>query len=536
MLFDEIVGGAYAADENPSLFRMDGTEDAVAGLENEETGEGSAVDEVFGEDVGTETDSSGEEVVSQSEELNTELVDVQEDAAEVEQIEAETEEAEEAAVATENFLANLLAAKALGSFTPVHAELAREHISYVGSRMGVPGHALPAIDFSRESFATAEGVAMNTEAAIDSVKDFFIKLIDAVMRGIAWILDKGRALIARLFGNFEKLADYAKKVKEAVSKISGDVDADDKKYKNASHVNALKVDGKKVKLSEAANIILNVAKNIASKWDTRAMGTAANKLTAAALQSVEDAEKNTDATLNNSDPMKGYNGSKESSAGLKDRVGALMAEHFKTISANAQGFCKPTTSQFVQRCGITLRSKETAMVSEILPRDKVIVYVTGNDTAAKEAESRENQKVDKFESQRTFIKVANYKSINKSTDIELEIASKTELMSTVTAITNTVQLMQRVKALIEAANPIVSQMKSIMMKMRTKYLALSKKTQNGKGIMANIRNTRRAVAAVKSSINSLREPGTSFATYCMFELKSLLDIVKYQAGQYESAD
>ena len=50
--------------------------------------------------------------------------------------------------------------------------------------------------------------------------------------------------------------------------------------------------------------------------------------------------------------------------------------------------------------------------------------------------------------------------------------------------------MQQIKRLIDAAKPAAGKLKNVIWKLRTKYVAISKKAREGRGFMANIRATR----------------------------------------------
>ena len=89
--------------------------------------------------------------------------------------------------------------------------------------------------------------------------------------------------------------------------------------------------------------------------------------------------------------------------------------------------------------------------------------------------------------------------------------------------------MQQIKKLIDATKPVAGKLKTVVWKLRTKYVAISKKAREGRGFMANIRATRVSIMKINDFIGLLREPGTSFSTYVLFEVKGLLDVISKQA-------
>ena len=130
-LFDQIIAGKVqvtnldATEDNLDNVDTEGTEvEAGEGAEPEtqveDTTETTTETETT-EEVETTTDSEGQELVEEADEIETDLLEVEGDEEELQQVEQEVEQAEEAAVATESFLANLFAANWLTNTLPILA-------------------------------------------------------------------------------------------------------------------------------------------------------------------------------------------------------------------------------------------------------------------------------------------------------------------------------------------------------------------------------------------------------------------------------
>lgn len=513
-LFDKIIAGQV------QVTNLDATEANVEGVvEGFEDVAGE--DEAPEETIETTENSAGEETVTESEELNTELLDTADDAEEVANVEEEVAEAEEAAVATESFLANLFAAKMTGGLTEVHCELAHEHVSYISSRLGVPAEHVPALDFSTESFATVGGVTMNTEGAIESVKNFFLKILDGILKGIAWIMDKGAQLVSKLFNNFEKMKSYAAKVKEKLAKATGT--PEESTYKSHGGALSLYINGKLSTPGQCVAAMQSVADEIAKRWSTSKIGQEGAAVGEATLKEVEQIEKNVDRADAYSEKYKTETGATQhehvKSAGI-----VFARTVGKTVNSilGSMPFTSGTkvSSQEAKRAGVTLKTSESCYLSTHLPRNKVGVTVIGN--------SDDNSGA-KGNSMRVYSRINNYKVAEKSGDVNIPIQKQADLLAAVAGIEKLLNQMQQIKKLMDAAKPAAGKLKNVIWKLRTKYVAISKKAREGRGFMANIRATRVAIMLVNDMIGMLREPGTSFSTYVLFEVKGLLDVISKQA-------
>lgn len=214
-----------------SITNLDATEDNVAAVAEETAAEETqveapAVEEVT-EEVETVETPEGEEVVETSE-LETELLEasgdaeeVAEEQAKVDSIEEQIDEAEEAAVATESLIHNLMYTKANGGITPAHAELVHEHVQYIGKQLGWGKRDIPQLDYSMESFSTVGALSLTQESILQAAKNMLTKIIQSIIEGVNWVIQQGVNIWNKLFSSFEKMGDTARKLLDYANSKSG---------------------------------------------------------------------------------------------------------------------------------------------------------------------------------------------------------------------------------------------------------------------------------------------------------------------------
>lgn len=218
-----------------SITNLDATEDNVAAVADETPAaeeetpveEAPASEEVTEEVVETTETPEGEEVVESSE-LETELLEasgdaeeVAEDQAKVDSIEEQIDEAEEAAVATESLIHNLIYTKANGGITPAHAELVHEHVQYIGKQLGWGKRDIPQLDYSMESFSTVGALSLTQESILQAAKNMLTKIIQSIIEGVNWVIQQGVNIWNKLFSSFEKMGDTARKLLDYANTKSG---------------------------------------------------------------------------------------------------------------------------------------------------------------------------------------------------------------------------------------------------------------------------------------------------------------------------
>lgn len=512
-LFDLILSGAKVTN-------LDGTEANVEALDTDgaevgttdetEAEETTTVDE----NVETTEDSSGDEVI-ETDELDTELLEVEEEVDELEQREEAVEEGIDAALDTEAFLANLFAAKALGGLSAVHGELATEHVRMIGKRLGFPDEMVPAIDYGVESYSTVGGVALNTEGAIEATKNFFIKILDAILQGIAWIVDKGKQVISKLFNNFDKMLAYVEQVRK---KLEAAADTSkEKTYKSAGHAIALTINGKLASPQECIVAVQEVANEISKQWKVDAVAKAGVEIGDVVLKTIEEIERNSEDAAKLTDTTGKFDAVTKANDLLEV---TLNKKRQDIVAAIPYVDSTKASTDDLKRCGIKLQENEQAFISKHMPRNKVCVTIVGDVTKHTASQSQP----------RFFSKIVSYKVAEKGGEINIPIQNKSSLFATLTGVENLLRTMKQVKRLIEASQSTVSKLNGIITKLKVKSLAITKKARDGRSVMENFRGCREAIVVVKNIINVLREPGTSFSTYVLFEAKSLLDVLNKQAS------
>ena len=226
-----------------SISNLDATEDNVAAVADETPAEETKVEEttevetvaeetpageVTEEVVETTVTPEGEEVVDTSE-LETELLEASGDAeeaaeeqAKVDSIEEQIDEAEEAAVATESLIHNLIYTKEVGGgITPAHAELVHEHVQYIGKQLGWGKRDIPNLEYSTESFSTVGALSLTQESILQAAKNMLTKIIQSIIEGVNWVIQQGVNIWNKLFSSFEKMGDTARKLLEYANTRSG---------------------------------------------------------------------------------------------------------------------------------------------------------------------------------------------------------------------------------------------------------------------------------------------------------------------------
>lgn len=218
-----------------SITNLDATEDNVAAVTDEtpaeETQEEAQVEAPAAEEVTEEVETTetpeGEEVVESSE-LETELLEasgdaeeVAEDQAKVDDVEDQIDEAEEAAVATESLIHNLMYTKANGGITPAHAELVHEHVQYIGKQLGWSRRDIPQLDYSMESFSTVGALSLTQESILQAAKNMLLKIVQSIIEGVNWVIQQGVNIWNKLFSSFEKMGDTARKLLDYANTKSG---------------------------------------------------------------------------------------------------------------------------------------------------------------------------------------------------------------------------------------------------------------------------------------------------------------------------
>lgn len=494
---DEEVAVEQGAGEEPAAVEPEAAEGEAAPASEEaaETAaeaseEAPAAAEVPAETVVVEEDSAGDEVViADADELNTALLEVQEEEAEYQDAEESIEEAEEAAVSTESLLKNLYAAKALGGMGIAHAELANEHVQFVGKSLGMTEAQLPAMAYSQESFSSAGAIALTTESAIQQVKDFFVNILNAILDGIAWLVDKAKTLWNKLFANYDRLGKYIASIKEAANAAKGKTAG---KVKFGRHLLAnLMVKGNVVSPSQAVVLLAGAVNEVADKWNARSVVEIGNKLA-----------KDTDLKLK----------SAEAGAKANAAVGLLGMDVMANLPFGASQY--EVSAAEAEKLGLKVAEGAVAHVSAVLPRNKFVGLVVGKSNVRAGVFSYSGAK-DAPEEAELSVGVAD---ILKDLDVLAKLVGK----------------MSAVKEKLQQSATAAKGISAVISRVKTKYLALSKEARGGKSFMDNRREVSETVADLKNLLVLLREPATSFSGYFLNEAKGLADFYKAAVKSYSA--
>lgn len=494
---DEEVAVEQGAGEEPAAVEPEAAEGEAAPASEEaaeataeatEETPAEAAAEEPAEPVVVEEDSAGDEVViADADELNTALLEVQEEEAEYHEGEESVEEAEEAAVSTESLLKNLYAAKALGGMGIAHAELANEHVRYIGSQLGMSLSAMPAMEYSQESFSSAGAIALTTESAIQQVKDFFVNILNAILDGIAWLVDKAKTLWNKLFANYDRLGKYIASIKEAANAAKGKTAG---KVKFGRHLLAnLMVKGNVVSPSQAVVLLAGAVNEVADKWNARSVVEIGNKLA-----------KDTDLKLK----------SAEAGAKANAAVGLLNMDVMANLPFGTSKY--EVSAADAEKLGLKVAEGAVVHVSDVLPRNKFVGVVVGKTNVRAGVFSYSGAK-DAPEEAELSVGVAD---ILKDLDVLAKLVGK----------------MSAVKEKLQQSATAAKGISAVISRVKTKYLALSKEARGGKSFMENRREVSETVADLKALLVLLREPATSFSGYFLNEAKGLADFYKAAVKSY----
>lgn len=513
-LFDQIIAGKVqvtnldATEDNLDNVDTEGTEvEAGEGVEAEAPAEGTTETEgqEQEQEVETTVDSEGQELVEEADEIETDLLEVESDEQELEEVTADVEEAEEAAVATEAFLANLFAAKYTGGLSAAHCELAHEHVTYIGRQIKMPAKDMPALDYGRESFATAGAIAMSTEGAIQSVKDFIMKIINGIVSGIKWILGKGRELFNKMFDQLVKLRKYAADLKEKVENISTDTPKESK-YKSSK--NKWLICGNNSgdvilgTVVDAANAIKFATTDLIKGWDSNYTAQVATENTTIVDNILNELEKNAEKAAD----------AKIDTTSIDSIGQSAKAIEMKKFDA-AFPFKKP---RWLDAVSAARTGKLFVNVSEVYPGGSVLA-----------ATSDENGGL-----QRIYKGNVNNDEFKKYGKKEVEVSRKSELQQALVTINSVLDDCEKIRAMAEKMNPTIKKMESVMNKFRMKYITFTKKARDDRSYMQSIKVIRTAVSLIKQQIYLLRAPGEETVKLAMRSTYGVLSVVSLQVKLY----
>lgn len=515
-LFDQIIAGKV------QVTNLDGTEDNLDNVDTEgtevEAGEGgeaegqeqevetteTTTETETQEEVETTTDSEGQELVEEADEIETDLLEVESDEEELQKVQEEVEEAEEAAIATESFLANLFAAKYTGGLTAAHCELAHEHVTYIGRQIKMPAKDMPALDYGRESFASAGAIAMSTEGAIQSVKDFIMKIINGILSGVKWILGKGREVFNKFFDQLTKLRKYAGSLKEKVENISTDTPKESK-YKSGKNkwlvCGNTSGDFSFGTVVDAANAIKHNTTDLIKGWDVNYTAAVSSENTTIADNILNELEKNA-----------------EKAGDTK-----IDTTSINSIGRSAKNIeIKKFDAAFPFKSQTWLDGVSAAAVGKVIV-NTTGVYPGGFVLLA----SSENGNLKRI--YKGKVKVGELKKRIKE---EAEVSRKSELLQALVTINSALDDCEKIRAMVEKMNPTIKKMESVMTKFRMKYITFTKKARDDRSYMESIKVIREAVSLIKQQIYLLRAPGEETVKLALKSTYGVLSVINTQVALY----
>ena len=514
-LFDQIIAGKV------QVTNLDATEDNLDNVDTEGTevdaGEGEATETVTEtevettteqepeEEVETTVDSEGQEVVEEADEIETDLLEVEADEQELQEVTADVEEAEEAAIATEAFLANLFAAKYTGGLSAAHCELAHEHVTYIGRQIKMPAKDMPALDYGRESFATAGAIAMSTEGAIQSVKDFIMKIINGIVSGIKWILGKGRELFNKMFDQLTKLRKYAAKLKEKVENISTDTPKEAKYKSSKNKWLVCGLDANSIKLNtvvDAANAIKTGTTDLIKGWDVNYTATVSTENTTIVDNILNELEKNAEKAAD----------TKIDTSSI-DKIGqSATAIDIKKFNA-VFPFRNPT---WLDSESAAVTGKIVVNTSIVYPGGQCLAAIGDNDGNLK----------------RIYKGSVKSNEMKKHFKEEATISRKSELQQALVTINSALDDCEKIRAMVEKMNPTIKKMESVINKFRMKYITFTKKARDDRSYMQSTKVIRQAVSLIKQQIYLLRAPGEEVVKCALKSTYGVLSVIGLQVKMY----
>lgn len=512
-LFDQIMAGKV------QVTNLDATEDNLDNVDTEGTevdaGEGEVTETVTEtevettteqepeEEVETTVDSEGQELVEEADEIETDLLEVEADEQELEEVTADVEKAEEAAVATEAFLANLFAAKYTGGLSAAHCELAHEHVTYIGRQIKMPAKDMPALDYGRESFATAGAIAMSTEGAIQSVKDFIMKIINGIASGIKWILGKGRELFNKMFDQLVKLRKYAADLKEKVENISTDTPKESK-YKSGKNkwlVCGENNDAAKLgTVVDAANIIKEGTTDLIKGWDVNYTAAVSTENTTIVDDILNELEKNA-----------------EKAGDVKIDTTSInsIGQTSKTIDIKKFDTAFPFKAS-TKISNPAIAGGSTAKATVVYPGNFILMAIGGkNGDLVKIVPGKVNDK-----------------TLNSLHKQEVQVSRKSELLQALGTINSALDDCEKIRAMVEKMNPTIKKLESAINKFRMKYITFTKKARDDRSYMDAIKIIRTGVSTLKQQIYVLRKPGEETVKIALRSSYGVLSVINVQAALY----
>ena len=532
------------------------------------------------EEVTVEETPDGEEVI-QPEELETELLEVQEDAADiaeeeakVDDVEDQIDEAEEAAVATEALIHNLVYTKKVGGgITPAHAELVHEHVKVIGKQLGWGKRDIPNLEYSQESFSTVGALSLTQESIIQSAKDMLSKIVQSIIEGVNWVIQQGVGIWNKLFASFEKMANTARKLLDyANSKEGAELKEGREEITNASLLKAVSESG----FLPTFGTLEDVTKQMVQHWVPMKIQAKVDALieglSGATLGDVVKAAK---AAAYSKAGAQGQNGNdvkllpnkaanaadvdvevineaveKGSFAFLTDSIRSIVEYAMDSLP-----FVKENTNkEELKLFGVELRQGEGVKSSPVLPGNRAIVLIHPSvkdwlkdiseiklmnlGSAAKIFRAKDKYKataeaaMDNIASQIDGLPRLQYKMVKLDQIRDKRASLKTpKLKELIVACESLIELCEQCGSLKRHLDGAAAYYKKVQRKLGMIKAGVAASTMFSGGYLQKA--IRAILKWVRSSLTILREPGASYCSYMVNELSRLGALVRTGIDSYE---
>lgn len=534
----------------------------------------------------TET-PEGEEVVD-SNELETELLEVQgesevvdDENAKVEEIEEQIDDAEEAAVATEALIHNLQYSIGYGNgVNMAHAELVREHVTYIGKSLGWDKRDIPNLDYSKESFSTVGAISLTQESILQAAKNMLTKIIQSIIEGVNWVIQQGVNIWNKLFSSFDKMKQTAEKLRDyAKEKSSFTKLKEGHEMITTPAVKAVYGNETDAGLLPAIGNLREVTKELTTNWlpmkiqnDVESLIDGVRKnaeggllASAAALyigtshvmdkgvvQSAKNAVSSGLDSLRNLD-IKAF--AQAAASGSLDFVK-------KGVDAVTQFAldCAPFVDQdlskdAMKRYGVTLQPSEAVKGSKPLPGNRIILLIYPSlQEFAKSVASIQYFSLGNIASAlmadnklKGFVQAANNTAkeaiggiprlefrmtkLDRITDkrMEIKVPKMAELVS---AAEGLIQLCEDCSKLKKHLDSTAAFYKKVQRQLTVIKTALAAKAKFSGSVVQKALVS--ALKWIRGALNILREPGASFCSYMVGEVSQLGSVIRAGVDSYES--
>ena len=555
------------------------TEEAPVEESEKEEAPSEETEEVT-EEVTVEETPEGEEVV-QPEELETELLEVQEDLADVaeeeaqiDSVEEQIDEAEEAAVATEALIHNLLYTKKVGGgITPAHAELVHEHVKVIGKQLGWGKRDIPNLEYSSESFATVGAISLTQESIIQSAKDMLSKIVQSIIEGVNWVIQQGVAIWNKLFANFEKMANTARKLLDyANSKAGAELKEGREEITNASLLKAVGENGFLPTFATLEDVTKQMVQHwvpmkIQAKVDALIEGLSGATLgdvvkaakAAAYNKAGAQAQAGNDVKLLPNKAASAVDVDVEVITEAVEKGSfAFLTDSIKSIVEYAMDslpFVKENTNkEELKLFGVELRQGEGVKSSPVLPGNRAIVLIHPSvkdwlkdiseiklmnlGSAAKIFRAKDKYKatadatMENIASQIDGLPRLQYKMVKLEQIRDKRTSLKTPKMKElIVACESLIELCEQCGSLKRHLDGTAAYYKQVQRKLGMIKAGVAASTMFSGGYLQKA--IRAILKWVRSSLTILREPGASYCSYMVNELSRLGALVRTGIDSYE---